>query len=690
MFKSEIFIDRILLFFGMLIYPFWGYVFLNINPNFYDPISHRIIISAAIFFVLICTFFLEQKRNLLDFMMYIIIYVVSFKQVLLIHQNELSIEYFLGFLIIVVSLIAYFKTVKQILSYSLFCVLLILLVFVVEKNVNFNIFIFYISSIFTVSFFLSVIYLVKVTNQQKLIDFSEQLKENEEKYKVLFESVPDGIITVNKEGKVVNANKRALEMFEYDFDDICEKGIEQLIPEKYRNAHVRDRNNYQKQPNQREMGTGKSLFALAKNGKEFPVEISLSPVINNSSEYKVIALIRDVSQKIETQKELTEVRVKLQQKEVAEKLSQAKSEFISKMSHEIRTPLNGIYGFTNILLQEKLDEKQKKYLESILFSSNILKTLIDDILDNTNIESGKIRLQSEELNIVELFNLVIHNFDLQIANKKIHLENNFNIDITNDDIIVLGDKLRISQIIMNLLSNAIKFSDDGKPIKIDVKTQNYSETKLLLLISISNYGISIPQDKLEEIFEPYAQLTNDVTQKYGGTGLGLSIVKNLVTLMKGEITVTSGDLTTFNIAIPLEKKIRKKLEKSETKQVKSKSGIVYNNILVAEDNVLNQFLIKTILEKNKFNFKLVENGKEVIDALSEGNYDLILMDIQMPEMDGVTCAKLIKEKGIFKIPIIALTADVRNKNNEEYLDLFDGVITKPYNEEELVKTILEI
>lgn len=692
MFNSEIKVDRILLIFGMLIYPFWGFVFLILNPDFYDPYSHRFIISGYIFLIFIGTFVLKVNRKILDIFLFSIIYIVTFKQVQLIHRNDLSLEYFIGYIIIVVSLISYFKTVKQILSYSLFSVLLILLIFVVEKEPHLNKFIFYIASIFTITFFLSVIYFTKIANQNKLIDFSVKLSENEEKYRILLESVPDAIITVNQAGEIINANKRASELFEYEAMELECMKIEQLIPERYKKVHEKNRIDYKKMPKAREMGSGKKLFGISKSGREIPVEISLSPVMDNKHEFKVIALIRDISQKIETENEMAQIRKELHEKEITEKLSRAKSEFISKMSHEIRTPLNGIYGFTNVLLKEKLNSEQLKYLESIKFSSDILKTLIDDILDNTNIEAGKISLSfDDELNIRELFEHVIQNFDYQVKNKQLILQLGFELDPLPADRFLIGDRLRISQIVMNLLSNAIKFSDEKKEISVQVHLQNINENLSNLEFTISNCGLKIPADKIEEIFEPYAQISSSITQKFGGTGLGLSIVKNLVNLMGGSISVVSDEKTLFTVRIPL-----KQSEKNPASKKDDNKGFMLNSetkkikILVAEDNKLNQLLIQTILSKNGFTFTIVENGLEVLEEMKKDKYGLVLMDIQMPEMDGIECATLLRKQKEFKIPIIALTADVKKNSSSETENLFNGFVKKPFDEDELLHQIYKV
>lgn len=687
MIDSEIKTDRILLFFGLLIYPFWGYIYYVLNPNFYDPFWHRYAISAYILAIFCGTFFLYEKRRILDYLNYSIIYIVTIKQAQLIHRNDLSYEYFIGFIVIIVSLISYFKNMRHILAYSITSILLILLIFIVEQDIYYSRLLFYVSAIFTITFFLSFIYYIKIINQQKLLDYSIQVTESEEKYRVLLESAPDAIVMVNQAGEIVSVNKRTTELFGYTRSELENKKIEMLIPERYREAHNANRDFYKNAPKIREMGAGKTLFGLTKSGREFPVEISLSPVKDNSKGFKVIALIRDVTQRIETEKELSEIKNKLQEKELTEKISRAKSEFISKMSHEIRTPLNGIYGFSNLLLKEPLNSEQMKYVENIKFSSNLLKTLIDDILDNSKIEAGKIVLEQDELYVKELFSHVSGNFEDLVQRKNTPINIRYQLEDLPENVVLLGDSLRISQIIMNLMSNAIKFSEENREIRIDVKTATGMDGKVKLDFSVANYGIGIPEEQLQEIFQPYVQVSNEMSRKYGGTGLGLSIVKSLVDIMEGDIEVRSNDQTVFNVIIPLKTKI-KEIQASVPGSVLSKpaaGGPI--RILVAEDNPMNQFLIQTILEKNNFEFTLVENGEEVLQEIGKREYHLILMDIMMPVMDGITCTRIIKEEKGIKIPVIALTADIKTKSQPGFEDLFDGYIKKPFEEGELLEII---
>jgi CheY-like chemotaxis protein/nitrogen-specific signal transduction histidine kinase len=386
--------------------------------------------------------------------------------------------------------------------------------------------------------------------------------------------------------------------------------------------------------------------------------------------------------------ELGEMKTRLQEKELAEKISLARSEFISKMSHEIRTPLNGIHGFSNLLLKEKLSPEQLQYVENIKFSSSLLKTLIDDILDNSKIEAGKIQLEEEELNISELFRNVAGNFEDLAGRKNIRLEFRSGLAELPPNKVLMGDSLRISQIILNLLSNAIKFSDENKEIGIDISTRELSGAIMELNFSISNYGIRIPEEHLQEIFHPYVQVSNDMSRKYGGTGLGLTIVKSLVDMMEGTISVSSGEQTVFRVSVPLKTSEKKEIEPaSSPKPLNRVANTQVKKILVAEDNPMNQFLISTILEKNGFDFTLVENGDEVLEEVTRQDYGLVLMDIMMPVRDGISCTLILRDEMRLTIPVVALTADIKTKSQPGFDELFNGYIKKPFEEAELLEII---
>ena len=382
-------------------------------------------------------------------------------------------------------------------------------------------------------------------------------------------------------------------------------------------------------------------------------------------------------------------------KELSEKLASVKEQFLASMSHEIRTPLNGIIGFTKILLRNEVTEKQKHQLDAIKTSSDILLVLINDILDLAKIEAGKMTLETTELNVTDLVNSVLSTFELRIEEKKLKLNKQYDNRIPQ---IVLGDPVRINQVLLNLLSNAIKFTHQGGKIRIGTNLLQQDEEKTSIEFMVSDSGIGIPPERLETIFDPFVQSSHDTARKYGGTGLGLSIVKRLVDLMDGTISVKSqlNEGSAFTVTLPLKKT-------TATEVSKEKESVILTDdlrqlgklkILLAEDNPVNQLLAQTILHDFGFETDTAENGKIAIELLEKNNYDIILMDLMMPEMNGWDATQHIRSKmqpPKSTIPIIALTADV-NKSDVDKCTVvgMDDYVSKPINETDLLNKIVRL
>jgi signal transduction histidine kinase/ActR/RegA family two-component response regulator len=382
-------------------------------------------------------------------------------------------------------------------------------------------------------------------------------------------------------------------------------------------------------------------------------------------------------------------------KEKAEQSQKAKEQFLASMSHEIRTPLNGIIGFTKILLRNKVSDEQKPQLEAIKASSDILLVLINDILDLSKIEAGKMNIETTELKLSELINTVLGTFELRLQEKELKISKYYDDQIPK---ILVGDPVRISQILLNLLSNAVKFTSNGGVISITVNLlSQYDEYSNIELV-IADTGIGIPEDKLDTIFEPFVQSSKDTARKYGGTGLGLSIVKRLVNLMGGTIAVKS-EITkgsAFSIFLPLRNttaiEIDNEIEtKGSTEELKRLGKL---KILLAEDIPINQYLAQTILHDFGFESDTAENGKIAIELLEKNEYDIILMDLMMPEMNGFETTEYIRTKmqpPKSRIPIIALTADVTKADVDKCSEVgMNGYVSKPINETDLLDKIARL
>lgn len=402
----------------------------------------------------------------------------------------------------------------------------------------------------------------------------------------------------------------------------------------------------------------------------------------------------DITRRTKINNELKEA------KKEAEKLSGFKDQFLANMSHEMRTPLNGILGFTNILLRSGITEKQKEQLNAIKVSSDILLVVINDILDLAKIEAGKTTLNPNELKVYDLIDNILSIFELRIEEKELKLNTYYDKNIPEW---LIGDSLLINQILINLIGNAIKFTKFGGAISLNVNILKQDKDKVILEISISDTGIGIEPDKIKKIFDPFIQSNIDTARKYGGSGLGLNIVKQLINLMKGTITVKSqlhiG--STFTLTIPL---IKTSITEIETAQVVSNKtaleltaqlkGLEKVKILIVDDMIVNQLLIQTILEDIGFETEVATNGQFAIKLVEKNNYDIILMDLQMPEMSGWEATRYIRSNmkpPKSTIPIIALTADVTKNNADKCKEAgMDDYVSKPINERDLLDKIIRL
>jgi len=368
--------------------------------------------------------------------------------------------------------------------------------------------------------------------------------------------------------------------------------------------------------------------------------------------------LQKVTNEIYTQKKLTQ-----HIKEV-EKLSQIKSEFLANMSHEIRTPLNAIIGFIKIMKDED-DGKFAKYLHIIDSASKTLLTIINDILDLSKLEVNQLKIEYINFSSSELYN-TIELFEEKAKEKNI----NYKVKFINVPEYLYGDVHRLKQIIANLISNAIKFTPSNKTIEIKIKYHNEK-----LYVEVKDEGIGIPKDKIKKIFNAFSQADNSISRKYGGTGLGLTISYKLVKLLGGELKVESepNKGSKFYFEIPI------KVGSSYDDKIESNNNIDKNiKILIAEDNDANQVFMRVILNKLKLNFDIVSNGKEAVEYAKKHDYNLILMDIGMPIMDGITATKEIRK--FSQIPIIALTASVLEEEKEKFLQSgMNDYLSKPLN-----------
>ena len=412
-----------------------------------------------------------------------------------------------------------------------------------------------------------------------------------------------------------------------------------------------------------------AMEALQKGAQDYLIKGELD------SRMLIRALLRAI--------ERSKLRVELQKaKEAAEEASKAKGEFLANMSHEIRTPLNGILGMAELILARNLPADLKTDVENLKESAEFLASLLNDVLDFSKIEAGKISLEEILFRPLEIFENSVRNFTPKAQKKNLTLH----LDAPDSMPTLLGDPGKVRQILNNLLDNAIKFSSQGE-IFLKVK---YLPPQTLH-IEVKDHGIGILPEKQKIIFDSFTQADASTTRKYGGSGLGLSICSRLIEMMHGKIWVKSSPESGSSFFVEFQLKSSKEKPKSETKEILSIKNIKPLKILVAEDNVVNQKVIQGILQKYNHQIEIAQNGFQVLSALDRENFDLILMDIQMPEMDGFECTHLIRQKERNTgehIPIIAMTAHALEKERKKCISAgMDAYLTKPIGTQTLLMLI---
>ena len=448
---------------------------------------------------------------------------------------------------------------------------------------------------------------------------------------------------------------------------------------------------------------------FSKEGREYWVITTLTPVLGKSGEVeRIIAIDSDITQRKEMEEELmnankiAEHSLKkgnkaldelIKAKKALEESLKVKEQFLANMSHEIRTPMNAIVGFTNLILKTDISQEQKQYIDAIKTSGENLLIIINDILDFSKMQSGKFAFEEIDLQLSQLISTLTELMLQKSVEKNIILSTKIDKRIPDQ---LVGDPTRLNQILLNLVGNAIKFTEKGG-VRIEVDMISQDNFNIELRFSVIDTGIGISEDKLSAIFQGFTQASNETTRKYGGTGLGLTIVKQLVELQGGAISVKSevavGSVFSFNLKFKKGTNtiVEKKCDVAENSQTELIEGL---NILLVEDNLLNQVLAKKVLTDWKWNVEVAENGLVALKKVADKNFDLVLMDIQLPEMDGYEATRNIRKmQDTLKsdVPIIAMTAHAMSGESEKCITAgMNEYISKPFDTKILYSKIISV
>ncbi|ANE48110.1 histidine kinase [Paenibacillus swuensis] len=527
--------------------------------------------------------------------------------------------------------------------------------------------------------------LEKMNNELLRVTYS--LTKVEAQARMIHQTSIDSMITFNEEGRIMTVNPAVEIMFGYPDTDLVDKDIHLILPA------LSDLENRSGE------AAGKGLsgkYIVGKlsevkprraNGTSFDAEIQIGEALID--EVRIFACtVSDITERKQAERQLVYA------KEKAEIAARAKTEFLAMMSHEIRTPMNGVIGMTDLLLETDLSEEQREYADIIRKSGDSLVAIINDILDISKMESGRMELDPHPFSISSCIEETLDLFSAKSKERNLEMVTCIDPGLPSW---YIGDVTRLRQVLMNLVGNAVKFTDQGG-VYIVVSKKQEDEEYIELEFCVRDTGIGIQADKMPQLFKPFSQLDSSMTRKYGGTGLGLAICKNLVELMGGRIRVETPEEqngTMFIFTILLEPyKSDHFMEETEpycASSAEAEGELQHKHILVAEDNDINQQLISCMLQKLGYSFDIAENGELAVQWSETRDYDLILLDIHMPVMDGLEAARLIHARTDKHPPMVAMTANVLDGDKEKCLDAgMIDFIPKPLKLEQVKRLLHQI
>lgn len=513
---------------------------------------------------------------------------------------------------------------------------------------------------------------------------SEELQREVDFYRRVLERSPDAFLVVATDGTIHLANEQCEKLFGYTRSELVGQKVEILVPDEIRPHHAELRASFHREPTTRTMGALRDLYARRKDGSHVPVDIALSPVpARDGLGIQVAVSVRDV-----TDRKLAEFELK-QAKRKAEEATRLKSMFLANMSHEIRTPMNAIIGLSYLALKTLLTAKQRDYISKVHNAGTSLLAIINDILDFSKIEAGKLDLETTDFRLDDVISSVTTVTGQKATDKGLELLAHVAPNIPQ---CLLGDPLRMGQILTNLVNNAVKFTERGE-IFVNVELLEHTGEKCQLRFSVRDTGIGMTKEQEARLFQPFTQADMSTTRKHGGTGLGLTVCRRLVELMGGDIWLDSepGVGTTFTFTVWL----GVGQQKGSGKIVPEK--LTTMRALIVDDNAAARDIIDDLLEGVVSQRDSVASAPEALAAIkqvdADAPYDVVFMDWRMPGMDGLQAARALKADASLKHPpaIVMVTAFGRDEVREEAEKLhLDGFLVKPVTKSMLLDALVSI
>ena len=529
----------------------------------------------------------------------------------------------------------------------------------------------------------------KEINERKRAE--KALQNSEARIRAIVNTAVDGIITIDEQGIIQSFNPSAERLFGYAEEEAIGQNVDILMPSPYREAHDSYIANYLHTGETKIIGIGREALARRRDGTTFPIDLAVSEVYLGKQRV-FTGIIRNITERKDAEEALHNA------KEEAEAANLAKTEFLSSMSHEIRTPMNAIIGVADLLRETSLTPEQQTYVQMFASAGDNLLNIINDILDISKVEAGQLDLAEIDFNLHEVVEKVCEVMALYANEKGLELTCHVAPDVQKS---LIGDPTRLRQVLINLIGNAVKFTEKGD-IFVEVNKHNQGAKDDLandfeVIVSVKDTGIGIPPEKVEVIFDRFTQVDSSTTRKLGGTGLGLTISKQLVEMMGGRIWVESeqgqGSTFYFTAKFGVQTEPGRYVEPPPAAiRPAAFEDLRTLNILLVEDSEDNRLLIQSYLKKTPHHIDIAENGEIAVEKFQSEKYDLVLMDMQMPVMDGYSATREIRkwenQKGVKATPVIALTAYATKEERQKSLDVgCTAHLTKPIRKATLLEAI---